>query len=695
MHSQDSTKLNNNSSSLPGQNFKIAGLLPSPQGNSSFLKGKRRKDFIVFLVFAFFVAVFYGKALGNGFVHDDTSQIVENPDVQSLKYLSKVITSCPWEHRVFGGCEALSYYRPTMTLSYILTWQISSSPWFFHLINLLYFLTVVFLVFILIKTLTKNFILAFLTALIFLIHPVNSEVVNWIAAVPDVVYTIFILLSTIYFIKYRQNPESKNLLLVFLFYFLGIISKEPAVLLPVIFIYLDLFHFKITFNEIINSNKIRPYLAVVFSLIIYFTMRKLVLGHFGGVVNQYYGIFSLPDRIYAFFTLFTDYLLKLVKPFPLLLFYTYDKRADFFTPHFITSFIIVLAFFVAFTFFLIKRKNLLALALLWIFIFLFPVLVLVSSVGENIFTERYLFAPNIGFSFLLSFALVWLWRKYRYLRLLWMIVLIFIFGVSFYIIHSRNADWKNNDTLYTATLRDNPKAYTIHYDYGVYLAIKKGDWESSEREFKTIVELNPQWPQIYKIYNNLGDICRIRGDLDEALEYYKKSIEAGNWEYGVYNNIGAIYIEKEEYLNALIYFCQAVMIDPAAQKPNENLSRVSSIIDSTYQENLNNLWNDIIQNSIYKSGDREVIKVLQRNCNDSECSFEFSFQGSQTDVILPFLILGFSKDKAFKTEPSFDQKTAIIRLNTTLEHKEDVADFIFPTCNGIYYKVRADLSAKL
>jgi len=710
-------------------------LLPGGGAAQSYFR-RKNKNYIVLLIFALLVAVFYGKALWNGFVHDDLSQIVDNPDIQSLKYLYKVITSCPWEHRVYGGCNALSYYRPTMTLSYILTWQISSGAWFFHLVNLLYFLTAGFLVFLLIKFLTKNFILSFLTALIFLINPVNSEVAIWPATVPDVTFTIFVLLSTIYFIKYRQNPIFKNLLLFFLFFFLGIISKEPAVLSPIIFVFLDLFYFKTPIKEIFNfgkigsvlktangssggedssdlsmkqsqktetniglqsdpwfiASRIKPYLAVFASLVIYFTMRKLVLGHFGGVTNQYYGVFTIQERIFAFITLFADYVLKFIKPFPLLLFYTYEKRSDFLSLKFISSFAIFFVFFAAFIFLLIKRKNLLALAFLWFFIFLVPVLFFITSVGENIFTERYLFSPSIAFSFLLSSAFLYFWRKLRYLRILWLITLILAVGTSFYIINKRIPDFKNNDTLYSVTIRDNPKAYTIYSDYGVYLGMDKKDWEGAEKAFKNLIKVNPQWFQISNVYSNVGDIYRMRGDLDGALEYYKKSAEAGYFGYGVYNNIGAIYVEKKDYLSALINFCKAVQVSPDVQKPQENFSRILPMIDSEYENNLQGLWNDITANSSYELSKDNVIEYLGRDCQGEQCLFGFSFMGKGNETILPSLILGLSKNKVFKTEPSFDPKTSRISLELDLKYKKEIIDFIFPTCEGKYFKVKADLN---
>ena len=651
-----------------------------------------KKEYLFLAIFAFFVVLLYGNTLRNGFVHDDIAVIVENPFVHSLNYLPKVITGCIWEYS-FKGCEGTTYYRPIQTLSYLLSWQITQSPWFFHLLNILYFLAAVFLVFILSKLLTKNFLISFLAALIFLFHPVNSEVVNWISGVPELTYTVFILLSTIFFIKYRQESKIQKLVLAAIFYFLGMISKEPAALLPIIFVFLDIFFFNISIKEFLKTKQIKTYIILVIPAITYLVMRKLVLGRIGEVGAYYYGDFSLPERIYTFFVLLSGYLFKLIKPFPLIFSHTFIKKADFSSFVFIGSLIAVLIYLSVFIISLIKKKIHLAFAFLWIFVFIFPVLIFLNSQAENIFSERYIFASNIGFSLILANLFYWFWKKTRTMRIITLssFVLMMIFFAS--LVFARSFDFKDNKTLYSATLRDNPRAYAIRYFFAVDLGMKDKNWDAAESNFLTIAEQNPKWADINRVYSNLGDIYRIKGNLDKALEYYKKSIESprGINPY-TFNNIGAIYVEKKENLRALINFCLALKIDPGSQKPMENFSKISSIIDSEYENNLSGLWKNVVDSGFYEIKNEDVIKYLGRDCENDQCSFEFLLVGNVNETILPFLILGASKNSYFKPEPSFDQNTRKIVLVSDLKYKKEAVVFIFPTCEGSYYKAKADLS---
>jgi len=119
-------------------------------------------------IFVILVAIFYGSTLGNGFVYDDHQQIEENEYVQGLEHLPRIVTSCTWEG-AFGSCKerGIAYYRPLQSLSYLLTFQISSHPALFHLVNLVYFFGIASLVFFLARAVGGSGMFAFFAGLIF------------------------------------------------------------------------------------------------------------------------------------------------------------------------------------------------------------------------------------------------------------------------------------------------------------------------------------------------------------------------------------------------------------------------------------------------------------------------------------------------------------------------------------------------
>jgi len=670
-----------------------------------------KKDILVIFVFAILVGLFYGNTLKNGFVHDDIGQVVQNEYVHSLRYLPKTVTGCTWEY-VFGGCKDSSYYRPLHSLSYLLTYQISPRPWFFHLINLFYFFATVFLVFILIKKLTKNFILSFLTALFFLIHPINNEAVAWIASVPELVYTIFLLLSTIFFIKYREKNAIKDFILCSIFYFLAILSKEPAVFLPIIFAFIDwrLFNIKLIYylpqvkeeapkeeDDLdlgirVNFKEAKKYFIFLAICLLFLLMRIVVLGGIIGPRQLYFGVFSIQERIYAFFSLFGQYLIKLFYPHPLLFFYYFEKSANFLSPEFIISSFLIIIFFTAIYFLIKKEINLPALFLIWLFIFLSPVLFFVYSAGENVFSERYLFASTIGFSLLLANVFYYFWKKKKVLRSFLLLIIVLMVAGSWSVIYPRNKIFQSDETLYKATLVLNPKAHAIRRNFAAEL-MAAGEYEKAKPELEKIIQIAPDWWEIDKVYNQLGDYYRMIGDFYKTVEYYEKAIEvSGYWNYKPYNNLGALYMEKEEYLKALTYLCKAIQLGPDAPEVNNNFNRIVLIIDSIdSQEGLKELYSDITLGEVFKESKEEKIKYMEIICEKDLCAFLFLSRTGEREVLFPFLILAStSQNEILKIKNrSFNPEMRAIGLEIDSKYKDQNLTFIFPTCDGIYYKAQA------
>ena len=198
---------------------------------------KANKNYLAFGTFAALIVLFYGNTLFNGFVLDDVPVMENNPYLRSFEYLPKVVTGCLWEYSN-QGCEGRTlYYRPVYALSAVFTGQISSQPWAFHMVNLGYFFVLGILIFFFAKLLFKNSLSAFFTALLFLIHPLNAEVVNWASAVSELTLAIFTLLAGILYIRYRRTGRLRDFAIVLILYFFAMLAKEPGVLLPLLFLW--------------------------------------------------------------------------------------------------------------------------------------------------------------------------------------------------------------------------------------------------------------------------------------------------------------------------------------------------------------------------------------------------------------------------------------------------------------------------
>lgn len=117
-----------------------------------------------------------------------------------------------------------------------------SSPFFYHLANILYHSISAVLVFIFLKKLKVEEKMAFLLSLFFSLHPTLTQAVAWIPGRNDSLLTLFTLLSFIFLIDYLEKKQPFYILLFFFFSFLSLFTKETAFLNPIfIFLYLLFF----------------------------------------------------------------------------------------------------------------------------------------------------------------------------------------------------------------------------------------------------------------------------------------------------------------------------------------------------------------------------------------------------------------------------------------------------------------------
>lgn len=138
-------------------------------------------------------SLIYAASLTNGFVLDDEAQITTNPSIRSLSTLGAYFTGSSMD--TGGGGLGGIYYKPVMTLTYAVLWAVSgpSGP-AFHGFQLLLHVLIAILAFDAFRLFVARGP-ALALALIFLVHPINTECVVYAADLQDTLYMAFGLLA--------------------------------------------------------------------------------------------------------------------------------------------------------------------------------------------------------------------------------------------------------------------------------------------------------------------------------------------------------------------------------------------------------------------------------------------------------------------------------------------------------------------
>lgn len=422
---------------------------------------------LVFLSLMTFLV--YANSLGNGFVWDDESIIVDNPRLSGIKNLPRLLLS----EDTFPG-RTTGYYRPFAYLSFFadrMIWGLN--PFGFHLTNVLLHVGVSVCFYLLIRLISRDNALSLFSALIFALHPMNSETVNFLSGGRNTLLSaLFMILSFIAYLKHRR-------LLSLGAFLISIFSKEFGLLLP-FFLYV---HDRTLTPE---KKKLRSYLPYVACITVYISVRLVALR---GRSALDFDIVNLPGRLMHIPEIITVYIKTFLLPLWLKVPYTSapPQSFDFRTAMYMLSFVLLV-----FMFWFFRKSKIVFLSSTWFFLFLLPVLNLIP-LGNISIAERYAYFSSMGLSVLLAFLLLKNMRE----KLAYPILALLLIFYSAIVIQ-RNPVWKSSDELYAQMITESPESSMGYYNMGFYY-YSQGDTVRGQELLRKAIQKKPQTAESYHI----------------------------------------------------------------------------------------------------------------------------------------------------------------------------------------------------
>jgi tetratricopeptide (TPR) repeat protein len=211
------------------------------------------------------VLVGYLPALHGGFIWDDRVLLAENEMIRAPDGL----------YRFWLTTEAHDYWPLTST-TFWLEWRLwGTDPTGYHVTNLaLHAIEALLLWAVLLRLGVGG---AYLAALVFAVHPVNVESVAWIAQRKNLVAMLFLLLATLFFLKAdvdedRRGPPSRSALgdrwywLSLAMFLLALLGKGSVAPLPAILLLLAWWkRGRVVTRDVV---RVAPFAAVAAALVI-------------------------------------------------------------------------------------------------------------------------------------------------------------------------------------------------------------------------------------------------------------------------------------------------------------------------------------------------------------------------------------------------------------------------------------------
>jgi len=219
----------------------------------------------------------------------------------------------------------------------------------------------------------------------------------------------------------------------------------------------------------------------------------------------------------------------------------------------------------------IKTKPIISFSIIWFFITILPVSNIIPQ--GNIFAERYLYLPSVGFCTGIALLLSWLLKKdvktrfLNYKKTVYVLFFLLIIALG-RITYERNKVWYNDFTLWTDTVEASPNSPAVHLNLAVvYYNLNLFDKAMSE--INIYLKLKPLSSEALFI---LGNIYLKKGLLVKAIEEFRKVIDISPKHSKVYVSLSAAYYLNFQYQKAIEAALNALKLNPNLDSAHYNLA---------------------------------------------------------------------------------------------------------------------------
>jgi tetratricopeptide (TPR) repeat protein len=513
---------------------------------------------VVFLL-VFLVGAAYVNSLFNPFMWDDKQMILYNEGIrQGWTSVAAAFNPAKWAGRT-DDAGFVSFFRPIHTLLSVFDYEIwGLNPFGFHLSNTLVHLFNTLFLFFLTLRLTGERLASIAAASIFAVHPVHTESVSFISARVDLLAAAFMMPAFYLYMRAGKEVFSWRYLASLALFWLAMLSKEMAVMLPVL-----LSVYSWIYEE--RGGRIKKAVPFFLLLGVYIAYRIFGLETFAGQQQLRADVVTLASTAAA---ATFDYMRLLVFPYPLKAYYTLTWYGPGSIKALAGFAALILAVILFFLLYLSKRKTA-AYSLAWTFIALAPVMN-IGSLGEFSIAERYLYIPSIGFSIFAGLFFATFMRggsgKIAVAALAVVVVVLGAMTIN------RNRLWSNDLDFYTEMVRIAPSSAAAHGNLA-HAQDKLGAQEAAIKEMEAASALVPGNPDILF---ELGSYYYKAGRFGEASAALEKAVEGRPGNAEAWNLLGISYAETGRLPAAIDAFTRAVELDPSSSAAN-NLKRIQGM----------------------------------------------------------------------------------------------------------------------
>ena len=530
---------------------------------------KQYKNYLILLILGILT---YGNTLNHGYVLDDNAIITNHSHVQKgFDGVSEILTT-----NYLNGVQNFNdgLYRPLSPVLFAIQNQLSPNnstlSHFFNILLIIITSWVMYQVGQKVFRLSKSFSLGL--AMVFLVLPVHTEVGANIKSADELLALLFVLSSLLFFSNYFKSQNFKDLIIGALMFFVGLFAKENVIQFVVI-IPLVLWGM----NTSVRKPAFTVFGVTAFLGAVFMFLRNQVLtsmpnevdgGTLSGLNNSILATEVLSERIGTALSLQFWYVIKTFIPYSLQHDYSFNTMPIVSIVSFPAMLGLLTLMGLAYALWYFRKKSpLISIGIFWYGAALIIVSNLIFPIGAT-FAERFLYAPSFGL-LLAAIGILQLYYPKMELPKTGTILGMGCIALFALISINRNADWKDDYTLFSADYTKLENSARGNYNYGSACQEKSTTTlkarEKKELLAESIIALNRAieiYPSYLDAYNNLSLAYQQNNEPQKSIETLNQIVaQNATYQKGWYN-LGVNYFKLNDYINAKKSFTQYNSLNP-------------------------------------------------------------------------------------------------------------------------------------
>jgi tetratricopeptide (TPR) repeat protein len=538
-----------------------------------------RKIVIAILIAAVFII--FSNSLSSEFVWDD-------------KFILKKDVFTDWNNLgpIFLMADTaiaddnISYYRPLTYLTFLFDYQMwGLKPFWYNLENVLLHALIVLLLYLMIFEISGDNVLAFLSSLLFAVHPAVTEPVNFISGGRNTMLCAALSLCSLLLLLYSRGGKRKYAVFSVVVFFFALLSKEQAIVIPV-------FLLLTTVLSGSKELKVNKYLLISFFVasVVYLVIRTKILGS----VTSEFDVNMSYEKLGLIAYCLSGYFRIML--FPL------NLNIEYVTlPLQLLSFksIIAAGGMIALICLSIRKNTpeILRMSCIWLVLGFLPISNIIPIPSAAV-ADRYIYIPLLGMCLAAGYIVKYFYEKKQAAVIVVFPLCIILFGTLTY---ARNNAWSTEENLWMDVVKKSPEKAAGYYNLGITYQ-KKGFTDKAVQQYQFALQKDPDYvpaqinigivyhsqghadkamrkfqraielkPDLAKGYYNLALVFHSLGQLDKAIEQYEKAITLKPGYAQAYNNMGTAHRAKEKIDEAITAYRAAIKFDPKSSNAHNNL----------------------------------------------------------------------------------------------------------------------------